>query len=141
LVPDDPMIERGPLPDPEILAQAIAHRGAETLARAKVLEFPRGQPMPTRAASRSPASPPPVRTALTVEARDGRLCVFMPPVERLEDYLELLAAVETAADELNLPIHVEGYEPPADPRLNVIKVTPDPGVIEVNVHPAANWRD
>jgi hypothetical protein len=82
-----------------------------------------------------------VRTALAVEPRDGKLCVFMPPTERLEDYLELLTATEATAKELGLTVHVEGYPPPTDPRLNVIKVTPDPGVIEVNVHPAASWRE
>jgi uncharacterized protein (DUF2126 family) len=141
LVPADPMAERGDLPDPEVVAQAVVHRSESVAARAKVVEFRRAQAAPARAVAFASATDVPVRTALTVEPRNGRLCVFMPPVERLEDYLELLAAVETTATELDMPIHVEGYEPPADPRLNVIKVTPDPGVIEVNVHPAANWRD
>ncbi|WP_332303881.1 transglutaminase family protein [Rhizobium sp. GR12] len=82
-----------------------------------------------------------VRTAMSVEPRDGRLCVFMPPVERIEDYLELIAAAEAAAADLGLPVHIEGYGPPHDERINVIRVAPDPGVIEVNIHPAASWKD
>jgi uncharacterized protein (DUF2126 family)/transglutaminase-like putative cysteine protease len=82
-----------------------------------------------------------VRTALAVEPRDGRLNVFMPYVGTLEDYLAVLAAVEQAAAQLKLPVHLEGYAPPTDARLDFIKVTPDPGVIEVNLHAARSWRE
>ncbi len=82
-----------------------------------------------------------VRTALAVEPRDGVIRVFMPPTQRADEYLELVAHLEAVAADLKQPIHVEGYEPPFDPRLSLIKVTPDPGVIEINVHPAASWRE
>ncbi|HEX2583707.1 MAG TPA: transglutaminase family protein, partial [Steroidobacteraceae bacterium] len=81
------------------------------------------------------------RTALSAEPRNGVMYVFMPPVSWLDHYLELVAAVEGAADRLNMPVIMEGYEPPSDPRLQSFRVTPDPGVIEVNVHPTDNWDD
>ncbi|MES2053254.1 MAG: transglutaminase family protein [Pseudomonadota bacterium] len=71
----------------------------------------------------------------------GALYIFMPPMERLEDYLDLLAAVEATAQSLNLKIVLEGYPPPRDSRLKMLAVTPDPGVIEVNIHPAYNWGE
>ncbi|MDO9403471.1 MAG: transglutaminase family protein [Polaromonas sp.] len=71
----------------------------------------------------------------------GALYIFMPPLERLEDYLDLLAAVEATAQSLDMRIVLEGYPPPRDPRLKMLQVTPDPGVIEVNIHPAYNWGE
>jgi uncharacterized protein (DUF2126 family)/transglutaminase-like putative cysteine protease len=137
-VPADPFAERGPLPD--------VHAGLRVAAfTARDEKAPPLAPESGGAAQRAPGmtaeSSPPVRTALAVEVRDGRLCLFMPPVDHLEDYLELLAAIEAAAAELGMPVQVEGYTPPPDPRLNLIKVTPDPGVIEVNIHPAESWRE
>jgi uncharacterized protein (DUF2126 family) len=84
---------------------------------------------------------PVVRTALSVEPRDGHLCVFMPPTFTAGDYFTLLSAIEESAEKLKLAVHLEGYPPPYDPRIHVIKVTPDPGVIEVNIQPAKNWRE
>jgi len=83
----------------------------------------------------------PVQTALCVEARAGRLHVFLPPVDTLRDYVALISTIEQSARELALPVLPEGYEPPYDSEVLVLKVTPDPGVIEVNVHPAASWDD
>jgi uncharacterized protein (DUF2126 family)/transglutaminase-like putative cysteine protease len=88
-----------------------------------------------------PAEDAIVRTALAVEPRDGRLIVFMPYVGTLEDYLAVVAAVEGAATELAAPVHLEGYPPPIDLRVNFINVTPDPGVVEVNLHAARTWRE
>ncbi|MGV3497668.1 MAG: DUF2126 domain-containing protein [Hydrogenophaga sp.] len=98
------------------------------------------------------------RTALCVEARDPQrangpkaekakggksqhLYVFMPPLARLEDYLDLLSAVEDTCERLGVKVVLEGYPPPRDPRLKMLQVTPDPGVIEVNIHPAHDWGE
>src|SRR6185295_13927692 len=134
VMPADPFAPRGNLPE------ARAPNPAYTYQEAAAPPPTRGSPSARAPVAAQPTDLP-VRTALTVEVRDGRLLVFMPPTERLEDYLELLAAVEATASDLALQIRIEGYAPPIDPRLNVIKVTPDPGVIEVNVHAAASWRE
>jgi uncharacterized protein (DUF2126 family)/transglutaminase-like putative cysteine protease len=82
-----------------------------------------------------------VKTALTVQVREGHVHVFMPPLTRLEDYAGLLLAIEDTAQAGGLSLVIEGYAPPRDARLQVLNVTPDPGVIEVNIHPAGSWRD
>ncbi len=81
------------------------------------------------------------KTCLIVEPRDGKIFVFFPPVQYLEHYLDLVAAVERVAEKLNMPILIEGYDPPADNRIQKFNITPDPGVIEVNIHPANSWRE
>ncbi|MBY0578299.1 MAG: transglutaminase family protein [Burkholderiales bacterium] len=80
-------------------------------------------------------------TALCVEARDGQMHVFLPPTTQLEHYLDLVASIEASAAALSMPVVLEGYQPPRDLRLVRLPVTPDPGVIEVNIHPAASWDE
>ncbi|MBF4161185.1 transglutaminase family protein [Nocardioides acrostichi] len=78
-------------------------------------------------------------TALAFETRDGHVHVFLPPTERLEDYTDLLHVIEHAAADLATPVVIEGYSAPPDPRITTLSVTPDPGVIEVNVQPTRSW--
>ena len=82
-----------------------------------------------------------LKTALCVEARAGKLYIFIPPQQILENYIDLLHTLETVAQELEMPIILEGYPLPSDYRIQKLVVAPDPGVIEVNIHPASRWID
>ncbi len=84
---------------------------------------------------------PVIKTALCVEARDGILYTFLPPMDYLEHYLDLVASIEATAASLNMPVRIEGYEPPRDYRMERLMVSPDPGVIEVNIHPSSSWKE
>ena len=124
----DPMVNRGRLPQSTRVPAAPD----------PVLQRDSGR---DRVPAPGESAPWVVRTALCVEPRDGRLFVFMPPLVKVEDYLELLTAVEDTAARLSMPVAIEGYPPPKDPRINRFSVTPDPGVIEVNIQPSHDWPE
>ena len=82
-----------------------------------------------------------IRPSLCIEAREGRMHVFMPYVRELADYIDLISAVEDTCRSLEMPVWIEGYAPASDPRLHAFSVTPDPGVLEINLPPAASWDE
>jgi uncharacterized protein (DUF2126 family)/transglutaminase-like putative cysteine protease len=153
LYEQDPMEDRAPLRDRVTLSKQMRLTGGleprSPLGFAEqVLESGWGRMRRERRAESSDVPPAIgesapwiIRTALCTEVRGGVLRVFMPPQRYLDDYLELVAAVEDTAADLGTPVLLEGYTPPPDPRVNAIRVTPDPGVIEVNMHPAASWDE
>ncbi len=152
ILEQDPMAPRSPLPRRPALTTWYIPGGPEPRLPQGYVEQVLGPPLLPKRPRREtlPADLPPVdgqsapwiiRTALCTEVRGGVLRIFMPPQRFLEDYLELVAAIEDTAAELGLSVLLEGYPPPHDSRLHAIKVTPDPGVIEVNMHPAYSWDE
>jgi uncharacterized protein (DUF2126 family) len=143
----DPMAPPPPLPEMGtfLVSQQKGTRLGE--ARPVLQERRAGREVDGRETRDGPKRPDPIsahditRTALCAEPRNGILYLFMPPTHQLEHYLELVAAIEATAGELDTPVVLEGYEPPRDTRLNSFRVTPDPGVIEVNIHPSASWEE
>jgi len=133
----DPLAPRPPLPEPmERLRQPRFDTLPRPMAASSNGELQRA---PQALNGSSPDGI--IRTALCVEPRDGKLHVFLPPVKSIEDFHDLTAAIEDTAADLEMPVLLEGYTPPTDHRLNHFLVTPDPGVIEVNIHPAHSWQE
>jgi uncharacterized protein (DUF2126 family) len=140
--PQDPLEPRGDLPTREAVDERRAAR-----ASSRATEAPAQQAIAVEGAGvqrqdvvEQTLIEGAVRTALAIEPREGVLCAFLPPVKTFDDYLDLIGVVEAAAVASGMPVRIEGYAPPFDPRVEVIKVTPDPGVIEVNIHPSPSWR-
>ncbi|WP_341702470.1 transglutaminase family protein [Ferrovibrio sp.] len=140
---EDTMADRPPLPPHAVF------REANRQVADRMQAWARGQGV-TGQLRREQAPLPPgsqqsdasvTRTAMCIEPRGGLLHVFMPPLQQAEDYLDLVTAIEDTAATLGRKVVIEGYLPPRDPRLLHFSVTPDPGVIEVNIHPSASWRE
>jgi uncharacterized protein (DUF2126 family)/transglutaminase-like putative cysteine protease len=133
----DPFAPRGELPvekrDKRPILGLAAGKSAEKAEK--------GEKAAKQATPAEPAARDVIHTALCIEVRAGRLHIFMPPLKRIEDYLALVTAVENTASKLKMKLWIEGYPPPRDPRIKLLSVTPDPGVIEVNIHPAASWNE
>jgi uncharacterized protein (DUF2126 family) len=127
LMDRDPFEPRPPLP-------------ARGSAPATDIEVADVEAADVEAAAVLPADEAP-RTALAVELRGGVVHVFLPPLTHLEHAVELLAAIEVAARDTGTPVVLEGYPLPPDHRLRAVSVTPDPGVLEVNLPPAGGWDE
>ena len=131
-LPKNPEIPSEPTAEPELFEKrpALPAYGTDLKRRKRRTKSPKRD-----------KNQPFVRTAICAEVREDKLYLYLPPLDSAEDFLDLVASIEETAKKLKTPIILEGYEPPRDNRLEVLKVTPDPGVIEINVHPANNWKE
>lgn len=138
-IPASPMEDLPALPDREYLSSQQRQRAGQTTSLHPTKEH---SPAKENGTTFEPSfRTETIRTAISAEIREGRLYLFIPPLKVLESYLDLLYTIEKVADELSIPVILEGYHPPSDNRLQKLVVAPDPGVIEVNVHPAHTWRE
>ncbi len=128
--PDLPDPRREPDDAAEVVAQAgIAVDGAPAAA-------------PAVTADRSAAtSSPELRTAVTIQPRDGQLWLFVPPLATFDEFCALVAAIDTARQATGHAVYLEGYTAPPSPHRARFAVTPDPGVLEVNLPPQTSCRD
>ena len=156
----DPTVERPPLPELDELVRRLGgdpgdfrdhisikrqDKGTDRKALDEAESRKKDQSKKKSKASDSgdTVQPPPwlIKTAICTEVRDGILRVFLPPTYSAEEFIQLAAALERTCELTDLNVQLEGYAPPHDSRLAEFKLTPDPGVLEVNVPPTGSWKE
>lgn len=139
-------LEMMPWVAPDTVTHTLDSAGQPALASAparypqRLSVDPTPDPLPATAADAAEAREL-IRPSLCVQVRAGILHVFLPYVPVLPDYLDLVAAIEETAQHLNQPVWIEGYPAPPDLRMRVFSLTPDPGVLEVNLPATAKWDE
>lgn len=120
VLPPDPMEKDEALLDPKVMEERIMKRKSNP---------------PSSLSTKT------IKTALCLHIKEGKIGVFLPPFDSIDPFLEVIATLQHVAKTLNMPIMIEGYQPPFDKRIEKLVVAPDPGVIEINIHPSTNWGD
>jgi uncharacterized protein (DUF2126 family)/transglutaminase-like putative cysteine protease len=136
-------IEEPPIEPPDPRGDAAARRRAEE-EHARLTRLVERGVVPSHlrpsALMPTPTIDARIRTALAVEPRGGALCVFLPPLPNAARALALIEVIDAARDATDLEVLLEGYAP-SGPELVGFTITPDPGVIEVNLPPASSFEE